>query len=94
MEPQPPKNPLFIVIMIALLGGIAKQAQLCLAGKKLTWRHFFLRALVSLFIGILCHFLLPPTAWSFGLCGLLSWMGADGVTFLLDLVVKSRREKP
>lgn len=93
MTTEPPKNPLLILLMIALLGGIAKQAQLRLAGKKLTWKHFFFRALVSLFIGVLCYYILPWSAWSTGLCGLLSWLGADGVTFLLDLVVRSRGER-
>lgn len=94
MESPEPVKPFLPIIMIAILGGLAKQAQFVLQGRKLTWKHFMMRAIISAFIGFVCYYILPATPWSYGLCGLLSWMGSDGISFLLDLVVKSRREKP
>ena len=78
-------------ILMAVLGGLAKQSHDGLSGKVFTWRQFFLRAIISSFVGILCSFFLPRGAeWSFGVCGLLGWMGTNGVVYLLDVVLRRR----
>lgn len=94
-----PKEGMITMGLIALLGGIARQAHQWLAGKKVTWKHFFFRALISFFIGLVCSFLFPKVGsppqyapWSFACAGLLSWMGADGVSLLLKLMFRKNQE--
>ena len=89
-----PRDGLLTMGLIALLGGIARQSHQWLSGKKVTWRHFVFRALISFFIGMVCSYAFPlelrdgehhHAPWAFATVGLLSWMGADGVALLLKL---------
>ena len=75
--------------VLALLGGAARQAHQYLSGKSVTWRHFFFRAIISIFVGVLCYFALPEgEPWTYAVCGLCSWLGADGVALLFQLFLK------
>lgn len=83
-----------MILLVSLLGGAARQAHQWLGGRKVTWKHFLVRAVISLFIGAICYFLFPDhSPWSFAACGLFSWLGADGVALLLDLMVHTNKDK-
>ena len=70
-------------VFIAVLGGLAKLHQ-GLAGKPVPWLEIKSRCIISLFIGVLCYFFLPPDArWSVGVTGLLGWMGTGGIVWLI-----------
>ena len=82
------------MMVVAVLGGMARQAHQILSGKKVTIIHFFMRAIISGFIGLVCYFALPPaTAWSFATTGLMSWLGADGVALLLQIFFQRKNDK-
>ena len=89
------RSGLIAMMVVAVLGGAARQAHQILSGKKVSVVHFLLRGIISGFIGLVCYFALPPaTAWSFATTGLLSWLGADSVGLLLQVVFrKGDREK-
>jgi len=94
LEPSESSKAIGLVTMscIALLGGIARQAHQRLSGKQIGWRHLAVRASISLFIGACCYYTFPTDArWAFPACGLLSWMGADGVSLLLQLFFKGSK---
>jgi uncharacterized membrane protein HdeD (DUF308 family) len=83
---------MMIMIVIALLGGIARQAHQWLTGKaRPGWKHFLMRAIISVFIGVVCFYMLPrSSAWTGAITGLLSWLGADGITLLIELLIKTK----
>jgi hypothetical protein len=85
------KGGLAVMLIVAVAGGVARQAHQILSGKKVTVYQFGLRAFISTFIGLVCYFALPPaTAWSFATTGLMSWLGADGVALLLQIFFQKR----
>ena len=84
-----PKEGLLTMGLVALLGGVARNAHQWLSGKKVTWQHFVFRAAISVFIGVICYYALPKDApWAFATCGLCSWLGADGVSLMIQLFIK------
>ena len=86
---EEPKLGPMTMMFIAILGGAARQAHQWLSGYNPTWRHFIVRAIVSSFVGIVCYFALPrDAAWSYAATGLFSWMGADGIALLSQIVIK------
>lgn len=90
-ELEPPRG-VWVLLTVSVLGGIARQAHQWLGGHRPTWRHFVARAVISLFIGVVCSALLPAQSpWSFAATGLLGWMGADGVALLLNIVLKNKK---
>ena len=93
MEPDQQRN-LIGMILLALLGGGANQAHLKMNGRKIPWLHFMLRAPVSCLIGFVCYFLFPhDSPWSFVFSGLLSWMGANGISLLIRMTMKNKSEE-
>jgi hypothetical protein len=80
-------------IVLPILGGLANQLSMALSHKeKITWSKFLCRAGISLFIGATCWFLLPRNnPISFATVSLLGWLGADGITLLLDLLKMKRK---
>lgn len=80
--------------LAALLGGAARQAHQWLSGKTVTWRHFIFRAIISIFIGVICFHAMPKDApWTYAACGLFSWLGADGIALLVQLCLKKTNDK-
>jgi hypothetical protein len=90
MNPElKPEQGIGTSVLISILGGAARQAHQWLGGRKITLRHFAVRSIISSFVGVICYFALPPTSpWSYAACGLFSWLGADGIALLLNIVVK------
>jgi len=85
---------LWVLVTVSVLGGIARQAHQWLGGHRPTWKHLVARAIISLFIGIVCSYTLPQESpWSFAATALLGWLGADGVVLLLDIVLRTDRKK-
>lgn len=90
---EPPKG-VWLLVSVSVLGGIARQAHQWLGGHKPTWKHFLARAVISLFIGIVCSYTLPTTTpWAFAATGLMGWLGADGVVLLLDIILRPEKRK-
>jgi len=90
---QPPHD-WWTKVLIALLGGTAKLAYESLTGRRHTIWHFILRGVVSLFIGVVCYHILPrDSEFGFAITGLLSWMGADGISILIEIVKANRKDK-
>lgn len=82
----------FAKVAVAILGGVAKLAWEVLGGKKHPFWHFMLRSVVSSFIGVVCYHIMPKgSELGFAMTGLLAWMGADGITLLVEMI-KSRRQ--
>ena len=78
---------------IAVLGGTAKLAWDVLGGAKPPVWHFFMRAIVSCFIGVLGYHIFPRDAeWSYAATGLTAWLGADGIS-LLVAIIRDRKAK-
>ena len=83
-----------VLVAVAVIGGAARQAHQWLGGHRPTWRHFIARAVVSLFVGVVCCYALPQQSpWSFAVTGLLGWMGADGIGLLIDILIKTDKRK-
>lgn len=91
IEPNKDFFGVWVMALIAVLGGAARQAHQHLTGKPVGWRHLAVRATISAFIGACCYFAFPAgERWTYPACGLLSWMGADGVSLLLQLFFKGK----
>lgn len=79
------KQSLLKILLVALLGGAAHQSYQRLGGKRIKLVDFGLRAVISIFIGLLFCFAPHDNPWIFVACGLCSWLGANGVSVLVKL---------
>ena len=90
---EPPRA-VWVLVAVSVLGGLARQAHQWLGGHRPTWRHLVARAIISLFIGVVCSYTLPEKSpWSFAATSLLGWLGADGVVILLDIVLRNDKRR-
>ena len=90
MEPDNQRN-LVGMVLIALLGGVSNQAHIKMTGRKVPWLNVLLRLPVSSFIGFVCYCFFPhESPWSFVFTGLLGWMGANGISLLIKVLMKEK----
>ena len=95
MDIDPEKRRFLAFLTICFLGGAAHQLHDWLGGTRgLTWKHFVARAVISTFIGVVCFYVFPKdSALSYGMSGLLSWLGAGGISLLIEIVLKFKEKK-
>ena len=85
--PETGKSGMLPMMVVAILGGVAAQANEFLNGKKLSWKIVIGRAIVSAFIGAISFYLLPKDSpWSAAAGGLFAWLGADGIALLVKML--------
>jgi len=84
------------MVLMAVLGGVARQAHQTISGKKFRLVHVWLRGVISVFIGVVWFWIAkwkvgsePLPAIYYALDSLFGWLGADGVLVLVRLITRS-----